>query len=97
MNLETFLKYFSLMADVGKVSVYFCNNSAGSCNNIEYIMLPFQGPVSSRGAVRGEPKIFVIDFLYKAILINFMNQRLAYTYLFQTMRNNRDRLGYERG
>ena len=41
------------MADMGKVSVYFCNNSAGSCNNIEYIMLPFQGPVSSRGAVTG--------------------------------------------
>ena len=44
------------MADVGKVSVYFCNNSAGSCNNIEYIMLPFQGPVSSRGAARGYTK-----------------------------------------
>ena len=43
------------MADMGKVSVYFCNNSAGSCNNIEYIMLPFQGPVSSRGAVMGKP------------------------------------------
>ena len=51
------------MADVGKVSVYFCNNSAGSCNNIEYIMLPFQGPVSSRGAARGKPKLSLILFL----------------------------------
>ena len=31
--------------------MYFCNNSAGSCNNIEYVMLPFQGPVSSSRGV----------------------------------------------
>ena len=54
------------MADMGKVSVYFCNNSAGSCNNIEYIMLPFQGPVSSRGAVMGKPikLVFIIIHIF---------------------------------